>query len=254
MKTGIIRRRVRQQAFTLIELLVVIAIIAILAAILFPVFARARENARRTACLSNLKQIGLGIMQYTQDYDEKYPLPLYYGILGNTSTYTIQSTPGMPGTLFTVSDGLSEGHYLSWMDIIHPYVKSTQIFRCPSQSDTTPLYPSYGYNRWLGNLLGHTSPPVSPVSIAEVQNSAEIVMIMDLNTQYSIYANAYEFCGSNLNLPESHPVSKMFYPHFGGGSITFADGHAKWYKRGAKAYCTGPDPTANSNPAWDPTP
>ena len=63
----------RKRAFTLIELLVVIAIIAILAAILFPVFARARENARRASCLSNLKQIGLGVMQYNQDYDGHYP-------------------------------------------------------------------------------------------------------------------------------------------------------------------------------------
>ena len=67
----------KRSGFTLIELLVVIAIIAILAAILFPVFARARENARRTSCVSNLKQIGLGIMQYTQDYDERYPLPVW---------------------------------------------------------------------------------------------------------------------------------------------------------------------------------
>ncbi|RYG63911.1 DUF1559 domain-containing protein, partial [bacterium] len=69
----------RKGAFTLIELLVVIAIIAILAAILFPVFGRARENARRSSCLSNMKQIGLGMMQYTQDYDEKFPAP------GNTA-------------------------------------------------------------------------------------------------------------------------------------------------------------------------
>src|SRR6218665_2214986 len=69
--------KMKRHGFTLIELLVVIAIIAILAAILFPVFARARENARRSACQSNLKQIGLGIMQYTQDYDERYPIRYY---------------------------------------------------------------------------------------------------------------------------------------------------------------------------------
>jgi prepilin-type N-terminal cleavage/methylation domain-containing protein/prepilin-type processing-associated H-X9-DG protein len=97
----------RPRGFTLIELLVVIAIIAILAAILFPVFARARENARRASCQSNLKQIGLGALQYTQDYDEKYP-----------------------GTGYTNSSG----HQIMWMDFVQPYVKSTQIFNCPSHS------------------------------------------------------------------------------------------------------------------------
>src|SRR4028118_675254 len=70
-------RRAAHRGFTLIELLVVIAIIAILAAILFPVFSRARENARRASCMSNLKQIGLGVMQYVQDYDERYPSSMY---------------------------------------------------------------------------------------------------------------------------------------------------------------------------------
>jgi prepilin-type N-terminal cleavage/methylation domain-containing protein len=73
---GFSAKRVNK-GFTLIELLIVIAIIAILAAILFPVFARARENARKASCLSNLKQIGLGLMQYVQDYDEKYPMSEY---------------------------------------------------------------------------------------------------------------------------------------------------------------------------------
>src|SRR4028118_1234439 len=99
---------VKQKGFTLIELLVVIAIIAILAAILFPVFARARENARRASCQSNLKQIGLGVMQYTQDYDEKLPNN-FYGTVG------VDIDP-------------------KWVDVIQPYVKSTQLFTCPSDS------------------------------------------------------------------------------------------------------------------------
>src|SRR5215216_995867 len=96
-----------QKGFTLIELLVVIAIIAILAAILFPVFARARENARRSSCQSNVKQILLGVAQYTQDYDEKYPI--------------------------------SFGGSLQWTQRIFSYVKSEQIFSCPSDSNTAAI-------------------------------------------------------------------------------------------------------------------
>ncbi len=101
-----------RSAFTLIELLVVIAIIAILAAILFPVFARARENARRSSCTSNLKQIGLGILQYAQDYDEKYPMSYSNGGAGGA--------PALP-----------------WQVLTQPYLKSTQIFACPSNTDNT---------------------------------------------------------------------------------------------------------------------
>lgn len=101
----------KRVAFTLIELLVVIAIIALLAAILFPVFARARENARRASCQSNLKQIGMGMIQYSQDYDERVP-DSWYGA-GNAA-----STPG--------------GVRYKWMDVIYPYVKNTQVFTCPS--------------------------------------------------------------------------------------------------------------------------
>jgi prepilin-type N-terminal cleavage/methylation domain-containing protein/prepilin-type processing-associated H-X9-DG protein len=100
--TKAVRHRGRQ-AFTLIELLVVIAIIAILASILFPVFARARENARRASCQSNEKQLGLGFMQYTQDYDEKFP-------------QTAATCDGLMG----------------WGGSIMPYVKSVQVFKCPS--------------------------------------------------------------------------------------------------------------------------
>lgn len=105
-----------KRGFTLIELLVVIAIIALLAAILFPVFGRARENARRSSCQSNLKQIGLGILQYSQDYDER--------MVGASRIPDGVASP-------------SDAQIVRWQEAIEPYVKSTQIFKCPSNSDTT---------------------------------------------------------------------------------------------------------------------
>src|ERR1051326_640189 len=110
------RQRCRS-GFTLIELLVVIAIIAILAAILFPVFAQAREKARQTMCVSNMKQIGLGVMMYAQDYDEK--MPYNYEYLWDANGKQI------PGTL------------LWWQDLVRPYVKNEAVYTCPSASPHT---------------------------------------------------------------------------------------------------------------------
>jgi len=102
----------RKGGFTLIELLVVIAIIAILASILFPVFGRARENARKTSCLSNLKQLGLGVQQYTQDYDEKFP---------NAGANWAAET--------------DRAYYKTPKNVLMPYIKSSQIWKCPSDSN-----------------------------------------------------------------------------------------------------------------------
>ncbi|RYX84447.1 DUF1559 domain-containing protein [bacterium] len=145
-----------KSAFTLIELLVVIAIIAILAAILFPVFARARENARRASCQSNSKQILLGLVQYTQDYDEKF-CPIY-----------IQPT----------------GAYYNWSQLIQPYLKSTQTFQCPSDSSTQvsatwsayngqpAFHTSYIMNHYIGEA-GNT------VSLAQANSPSTTVFMTD---------------------------------------------------------------------------
>lgn len=111
----------KRAGFTLIELLVVVAIIALLAAILFPVFARARENARRAACQSNLKQVGLGLMQYTQDYDERFPPCIMEQPVGATFD----------------SNGESISGSVAWHLLIMPYVKSSQLFICPSNPRRT---------------------------------------------------------------------------------------------------------------------
>src|SRR5690606_27594702 len=118
----------RKTGFTLIELLVVIAIISILAAILFPVFARARENARRTSCMNNLKQIGLGIFMYSQDYDEK-----------------------LPRAVLADEGVASENNPYGWADALQPYLKSTQLFQCPSEKRSIKLGTS-------GNFAGKPDP------------------------------------------------------------------------------------------------
>src|SRR5579862_3134643 len=105
-----------RRGFTLIELLVVIAIIAILAAILFPVFAQAREKARAISCISNLKQIGLSLIMYTQDYDEAFP-----SVITNSS----QDGGCAPGLEWYALGG-------GWATLANPYIKNGQIFRCPS--------------------------------------------------------------------------------------------------------------------------
>lgn len=174
------QRGFTRKAFTLIELLVVIAIIAILAAILFPVFARARENARRTSCQSNMKQMGLAYIQYTQDYDELQPL---------------------------ISTGFTAGgapRQAPWAQLLQPYTKSTQLFSCPSDSGTAvhrgmgtpplsydprqngfvqPFHLSYMANRNVFNVSGGT-----PNSLASVVSPSTVIGITDSGLQGSTTA------------------------------------------------------------------
>ncbi len=191
------------RGFTLIELLVVIAIIAILAAILFPVFAKAREKARQTSCLSNLKQLGLGIMMYIQDYDERMP------ILYNPPD------PPPPNPWWDSS----------WKVRIYPYVKNGQIFACPST--TAHGYPqdtgSYGVNAWMGE-----DPASVAISLAQITMPSQTLMIGENNDgDWPVEPNP-AYCNPAL-CPWPEP-GNIKPGHFEGSNLAFADGHAKWLR------------------------
>ena len=253
-------RQTGTRAFTLIELLVVIAIIAILAAILFPVFARARENARRASCMSNLKQIGLGIMQYTQDFDERYP----GGFEGTMSpvTYVTQSKTGWPGRLFSTNGTRNR---VCWMDMIYPYVKSVQIFQCPSQPDSnaaTSYASSYGYS---GAISGYDNDHYALGSaqrnignpLSSIQRPAEVGMVVDFQSAYNIQNLPYFFASDAAGIIAGNYPPRT--PHFTGTNVCFADGHAKWMKPAVMirnytvytAYGNSPQ-SMYANPFWNP--
>ena len=181
----------RRRGFTLIELLVVIAIIAILAAILFPVFARAREKARQTACLSNVKQIGLALMMYVQDYDETFP--------GRAATnhYPPWDHP-----------------WSYWYKIIEPYVKNEQLFVCPSmRRDPT----SYGYSLAPSLSTGST--------MAEVEQPATMVWVVENRWAPWAYRPGPPNAETFEEWEEFYPPI-----HNGGVNACHVDGHAKWYQ------------------------
>jgi prepilin-type N-terminal cleavage/methylation domain-containing protein/prepilin-type processing-associated H-X9-DG protein len=199
---GFSHRGFTHRGFTLIELLVVIAIIAILAAILFPVFARARENARRSSCQSNLKQIGLGMTQYTQDYDEKLP------------------------PIGTSSPANTAGAYGSWAQRIQPYIKSTQLFACPSngasrtQRDAAVLdFPAIprGY---AANWHYLSNRGDSPNAESIIQSPSQKIMVAE-NISNEVGTAAFDFNATN-GFPNNG-----FANHLLTMNCLFGDGHVK---------------------------
>ncbi|NUP99509.1 MAG: DUF1559 domain-containing protein [Armatimonadetes bacterium] len=191
----------RRTAFTLIELLVVIAIIAILAAILFPVFAKAREKARQNSCASNLKQIGLAVTQYVQDYDQRYMFSYW------------QSGPGWQPNYGTAEESYYRGQMM-------PYVKNRQIFICPSTSHN---FNSYIYSGYLANgSTGRTE--------ADIQSTADLVALADS------YSNGcWALDGATQALPGppfDNAPRRLTDRHNDGANFVYADGHVKWQANG----------------------
>ncbi len=205
-----------RRGFTLIELLVVIAIIAILAAILFPVFARAREKARQTSCLSNMKQIGLAVLQYCQDYDEMFP------------RYTNIQVDGY-------NDGVSSNGISTWSTIL-PYCKNVQIFRCPSQEPTATstwgdvkVTCDYGWNWYVfvqyrtddGEIDRSKYEPTGWIppfyTMKNKYDPSRIAVISEIDSGRYCFWDWAENWGA--------------FRHNDGHNVTYADGHAKWHAK-----------------------
>ncbi len=231
-----------QRGFTLIELLVVIAIIAILAAILFPVFQKVRENARRASCASNEKQLGIAFTQYAQDADEGYPLISYQNPAGGVSP-------------FTNSCGTVKEDQVGWAEAIYPFVKSTGAYRCPDvppagnaggncNSDGNIGASGYAYNFWIAN----NNPPGFGGAVTQSDTAAAVPKFSKLN-QFDFPASTFLLTEANdgTNGSDTHGGSSenvqwgwtksasaglqpsgTLTKHNGGANYLFTDSHVKW--------------------------
>src|SRR5713226_3138242 len=229
----------QRRGFTLIELLVVVAIIAILAAILFPVFAQAREKARQTACVSNMKQLGYGIVMYAQDYDETLP----YGYMYSADRKV----------------------WWWWQDSIRPYVKNEAVYTCPSASPhmqetsgrppgtPTPLirdyignaaasapdrgiWPPGGSKDWrrMGPFTNNQGKDTDTRRMAEIEDPAGAIAVFDGQREIEIWAMNQADCWKPVPVPPAD--ARWRWPgvvakrHNDGFAAAYCDGHARWIK------------------------
>ena len=218
MQTNLVRSA--KSAFTLIELLVVIAIIALLAAILFPVFGRARENARRSSCQSNLKQLGLGFMQYVQDYDERYPM-FTWDYAANSNGDQGWATPGVGGG----------------PQVVMTYVGNIQVLQCPSETTLGVSWPpsstqwcDYFYNKNIGPDV------VGGLQVSKLEAPTLTILLGESRSFKALNrstGNADSAGGNVATAKDDWDPAVAGSRHFDGGNYSFTDGHVKWLKRNA---------------------
>jgi prepilin-type N-terminal cleavage/methylation domain-containing protein/prepilin-type processing-associated H-X9-DG protein len=211
------RRCSRPGGFTLVELLVVIAILAVLAAFLFPVFSRVREKARRTACLSHLRQLGAALLIYAQDYDERVVL---------NDNWDLMAPRSFDGTLRTVSD---------WPDLLQPYLKNEGVLVCPSAAPATGLYTTEQGRRCayaLNNVDGiFEKAGRSPAALAEIDDPAGTVFCGDGGAPGGISFQVIGDLTVDLAARPPRITSDQggFYGRHGDGcDLAFFDAHARW--------------------------
>lgn len=240
-ESGVCRARAARRGFTLIELLVVIAIISILAAILFPVFARARENARRTACMSNMKQLGLAFLQYTQDFDEQLPLNAansgdvrpcsWDACIAPYAGVKVQS--GLPPMVYRCPSDISSNSRRSYsIPYGGNFSDGSAVFIVRNRTEALPGAPSASV--FIGEKLAAIPEPARTIMLAERPSSPAGVPNTDpsfVNNTFGTYSSSYVTGPGGSGSANSQDQARPGNPiHLGGWNYLFVDGHVKWMR------------------------
>ena len=201
-----------RQGFTLIELLVVIAIVAVLAGLLMAAMGRVRENARKSNCASNLKQLQIAVSLYQQPYDETMPL---------------RFTDFLPANN-TFDPGNGER---GWAQAIQPQVQNTQVFGCPSEgsgitNDPNTSFVDYAYN----GALGYVSPSIGPRTLADIKSPELTILFTETPPGSAANSQPTSLNHSGPLTGAAALTNAKLARHNGGSNFAFVDGHVKWYK------------------------
>lgn len=218
------RRTQSRHAFTLIELLTVIAIIAVLAGIIFPVFAQTREKGRQIACASNLRQLGMAILQYTQDYDEQLP-GTYNGDYGIDSAYN-----RIGGWIYYnefAQNNPNRKVFDPKLGSIYPYVKNERIYICPTDGGGETIGNSYAMNSCVAEPAADATVFfIAGKPLAKMANPTGTMLLSEEENPASGHSTNDGYLALNFGSGGDSVTDR----HSKGSNISFVDGHVKWYR------------------------